>query len=45
MHLVEIMKDHFDRRVRVWARAAEERLKQDIAHWDSIDRERDSQFE
>ncbi|URW75903.1 helix-turn-helix domain-containing protein [Sphingomonas donggukensis] len=43
--MVGALKTHFDRRVRSWAREAEERLQQSIIYWDERDREGDSRFE
>ncbi|MBB5985488.1 hypothetical protein [Sphingobium lignivorans] len=43
--MVASLKDHFDPRVRHWAREAEVRLHRSIEHWDTFDREDGSRFE
>lgn len=43
--MVTGLKTHADRRIRNWARDAEERLHRSIEQWDKIDRDHDSRFE
>lgn len=43
--IVASLLEHRERRIRVWARAAQERLEANIRSWDALDRGRDSRFE
>jgi hypothetical protein len=43
--MLEALADHKDRTIRNWARQARQRLDEDIAYWDTRERERESRFE